>query len=153
MALTAMWVHGNAVVVETPGNVTNSNRFGFGTELELLPGRDCWFHCPMPTPVMVNDRRPGLQRVMILYKTQLQSGMSLRAVHLFDGQEKIFEKQFFDILTSGEHHTKMDGFNTIGLAAKPQIVFGLGISFRFENRATVPRSLFLAAFGADYIFS
>lgn len=38
MAFTAMWVHGNALVVESPENLSSNKRFGWGVELQIPPG-------------------------------------------------------------------------------------------------------------------
>ena len=77
--LFASWVSGHAVVPETMGgsafdwawdaysDVTGTRGRGGYTNFRIKGGTDNWFSYPIPTPVIVEDQRATLARVMFLF--------------------------------------------------------------------------------------
>lgn len=150
MSLTAMWVHGNAVIAESPENLAMNVHLGFGTDTQVLAGRDCWFHAPMPTPVILRGQRPKLVRVIILFRADV-GGARLQDVHLFDGSSRVVT---FDVIEGGDHLIQ-DETNTLTVSPPREISFGLGVSFRFEASTfgdNPPQPVFIGAVGADWEF-
>ena len=126
MALYASWVHGNVITVEAPENLDRVGHYGWGGDMAIKPGKDSWFHVPLPTPVIANDVRTKLNRVFLLFDSV--SG-SIRNVHVYDGSSKV--QEFNNLLLSGEHRLGLDAENTFTLSAPHTVVWGIGISFYF----------------------
>jgi hypothetical protein len=152
MALTATWVHGNALTVETPGNCAAILHKGWGTDLLINSGTETWFHIPISTPVLINDVRAQLVRVFILFETTPGDGF-IGNVHVYDGAFN--PQQFNDLNLAGEHRTGLDGANTFTLAQPHTVAFGIGISFRFVaavgfDSAVGPFLVRIATAGADF---
>jgi hypothetical protein len=89
--LFASWVPGYSTVAQNMGgpplnwngqNYTdvNGHREGFGVHFYLQGNQANWFHVPLPTPVIVEDQRATLGRVMILFG--FPQGASLQSVHV-----------------------------------------------------------------------
>jgi hypothetical protein len=152
MSLTAMWSHGNSVIVETPENLASDRRFGFGADMQIKVGKDCWIHASMPTPVILGGRRPKLVRVLILFTTGKPGGAGLKELHIFDGNNRI---HVHSQTAAGEHLTLSDA-NIFALPSL-QLSFALGISMRWQHSLFFPanapsQQIFIAALGADYEF-
>ena len=91
MAMTASWIHGNSVVVEDPPNdpqVFSMTHYGWGTVVRIRPNTSFWLHIPIPTPVIVNDKRLKLIRVFLLWRVASGKGL-LTGLDLWDGGRKI----------------------------------------------------------------
>jgi Family of unknown function (DUF6623) len=150
MALHASWNHGNAVRVETPENFKSIKPMGWGTDLELIPGRQSWLHIPVPTPVIVDDVRVRVRTLFLLFNSDLAF---LHDVHIFDGPSRI---QSFDLLGTvwGQHGSAIDTVNTFKLSTSHSVSWAMSISFRFEAAKVieVPRrpTLSVVAAGADF---
>lgn len=74
MATKTLWTHGNALVVEDPGEYSSIRHRGWGTELNFnSPGEDddayrvC--HIPLPTPATIDGVAPTLVKIFILFET------------------------------------------------------------------------------------
>ena len=80
MSLTAMWIHGSSVTIETPGSFSSISRIGFGTDTFLNVGQESWMHAAIPTPAVLLDRRPRLRRVIVLFSAE----GSMNELHIFD---------------------------------------------------------------------
>src|SRR3954470_2897065 len=88
MAQFASWIHGNAVVPEFMGDpplqVVPGETFGNtqqfsdvngarridGVHFLIAPGRNNWFHAPIPTPAIVIGKFATLVNVIVLYNLQ-----------------------------------------------------------------------------------
>jgi hypothetical protein len=150
MTMNASWVHGNALTVETPEHLARVGHFGWGADMAIQPGKDSWFHIPLPTPVIVNDVRTTLHRVFLLFDSV--SG-SIRNVHVYDGSAKV--QEFNGLFLEGEHRLALDGQNTFNLASPHTVAWGIGISFYFIadigfDSAIPPARLILGAAGGDF---
>jgi len=149
----ASWVHGNALTVESPENLTQVGHYGWGVDLLIKPGRASWFHIPLPTPVIVGDVRVQLQRVFVLFKSDPDAG-EIRNLHVYDGSAKPAE--FNDLHLSGEHRLGLDCSNWFELAEPHPVQWGIGITFFYQasigfESQKPPARLIVASAGADYI--
>ena len=82
----AMWLHGNGVQAE---NYPYSQRRMAGSG--LFGGADRtknWFHFPITTPVIVDDKRLKLTKVFVDYRLKFSL---IRKLHVFDGRTRIAE--------------------------------------------------------------
>jgi len=80
----ATWLHGNGA---QPENYPYSQRRMAGSG--LFGGADLttnWFHFPISTPVIIDDQRPLLTRVFVLYRMKF---CAVQAVQLWSGRERI----------------------------------------------------------------
>lgn len=150
MGFHASWVHGNALVVESPENLNRVGHFGWGADMEIRYGKSSWFHIALPTPVIVDDNRTTLHRIFLMFKSEFGS---IRNVHIYDGSAKV--QEFNDLLGTGEHRTSLDTFNTFNLATPHTVVFGIGVSFNYVadigfDTNIPPNRLIVASAGGDY---
>jgi hypothetical protein len=158
MSLTAMWIHGNSVMVETPESFSSISRFGFGTDMFIKPGHSSWIHAAIPTPTVLRGKRPRLLRVIILYSNDSKTSLPTPAetffmdLHLFDATKRIHTVSP-QLLTGGIHLTQ-DQINTFTLPIPGlRLSFALGISMQWRHGTggdTAPQRLFIAALGADF---
>jgi len=156
MALkAAMWVHGTAFHIEGPvEGVTLRGEGALVTGKSDLTTR---FHFPIPTPVVLDERRLQLVRVFVLYDTRPQTaspdalGPQLSSIRVFDGSRLV--RSFDNLGLTGPHDKALDGANTFTLAPAVEVFFGLSLSVSMffpgapsEEKRTI---LFTAA-GADF---
>jgi hypothetical protein len=126
---SAMWVQGNALTVENLSAVANTVHIGWGTVVYGNFGKSSWFHIPIPSPVIINNQRPFLTRVFLMFN--IGPGMGyISNVHLYDGAYNF--KQFNQLYLTGDHRTYLDGANTFILDVSQTIYLALGISFAFQ---------------------
>lgn len=161
----ASWVHGNAVVLESPDTILVVRR-GLGTEMQFTfePGitpQGTWCHIAIPTPVIINDVRMKVQTLFLLFKTGQHAGID--NVHVWDGPNRVAT---FDSVPgsgnstrrSGNHSRSIDAQNTITLPTPHEVAFGLSISFTFRPVALNTSlsivdpegTLLVTAAGADF---
>lgn len=152
MTLHATWVHGNAVAIENPENLASIGHFGWGTQVGVKPGKGCWFHVPLPTPVIVLEGRTKVQKLFVLFKSEPGQGL-VRNVHIWDGAVRV---QAFDNLAfSGEHWNGLDGQNTFNLTSPHTVAFGMGISVFYQAAIGIdspvpPATFIISTAGADF---
>lgn len=82
----AMWLHGNGA---QPENYPYSQRRMAGSG--LFGGADRtknWFHFPITTPVIVDDKRSKLTKVFVHYRLKYSL---IKKLHIFDGRTRIAE--------------------------------------------------------------
>jgi hypothetical protein len=117
--------------------------------METIPFKETWFHIPLPTPVIVGDRRTTLQRVFLLFRSD---GGRIENVHVYDGSSQI--QLFNDLDLQGEHRVALDRQNTFILAHPHTVAWGVGISFFFRGGGGFEGGpggrLILAAAGGDF---
>lgn len=152
--LFASWVPGYAAVAQTMGgpplnwegqNFTdvNGHREGFGVTFYLQGNNSNWFHIPLPTPVIVEDERASLARVMVLF--QLPEGAALNKVHVWDGPNRILQNDGLDI--TGDHHWGLDADNSFEVN-HDNIRWGVGISLQVS--CVVDSRVHFASAGGDF---
>ena len=153
--LFASWVHGNSVVAQEMGGPPlnwnghswsdlNGYRNGFGNNYYLQGNHQNWFHVALPTPVIVEDKRATLDRVMVLFL--FPEGVSLNSLHVWDGQDRILQLDGLNV--TGNHSTGLDADNTFDVRHEG-IQWGTSISMLVS--AVVDAGIFFAAAGGDFI--
>ncbi len=157
MALkAAMWVHGTIVEAEYPENLApvygdGIVRRGWGTHFWGKENTKNWFHIPFTNPVILDDMRPQLIKVFVLYKTE--GWAKITNIHVFDGPRRV--KEFNGLTLSGNHSGGIDASNSWNVNPPITIASGLGISVgvEFGPKDNVdipwPEILFTTA-GADF---
>lgn len=149
--MTAMWGHGTTLAVESPEALASIGHLGWGKELQITPGKASWFHAPIPTPVFLpNSARAKLFRVFLLFK--IQNHGDIRAVHIWDGPNKIWQSPNLSIKGS---HLAIDNSNTFNLPTPKVVSAGVCISFLFQAAIGFDSDignarLHVAAFGGDF---
>ena len=150
--IQASWIHGNAVTVEDPQNLSSVITRGWGVDLTFSPGKASWFHIPIPTPVIISDQRVKVQRLYLLFESQPGLG-DIRNIAIYDGLSNI--QGFDNVFLSGPHRTQIDSINTIILPNPHEVQWGMSISFQFIaatgfDTNTSPSWLTIASAGADF---
>jgi hypothetical protein len=116
----ASWVHGTAIQIEAMDKVEQVLRRGFNVRLFLKPGVDMWFHFPIPTPVILNDRRLRADSAMIDFKTD-GGQTQISKVHVYDGAARIATHEGLNL----SNHHPLERF---AVTDRPEIVRGIAIS-------------------------
>ncbi len=147
--LNALWVHGNSFEAEVPDTINSFQRFGWGTLFRGKPGRFAWFQISFPTPVIIDDVRPKLEKVFVFYQT---NGADIRNVHVYDGPRRI--KTFDGLSLEGDRSGGIVPANTWEISPPVELGFGLGISvgvqFHIGFDSPVPTEILFATAGADF---
>jgi hypothetical protein len=152
--LFASWVPGYATVAQNMGgpplnwegkNYTDVNgyREGFGVTFYLQSDRANWFHIPLPTPVIVEDRRASLSRVMVLF--DLPEGAAINSVHVWDGPNRILQSD--GLVITGHHAHGLDADNCFDVN-RGDILWGVGISLLIS--CARDSNVFIASAGGDF---
>ncbi len=146
MSLHASWIHGNAVKVETPGNLVRMGHFGWGGDMDFIDSTGTWLHIPLPTPVIVGDVRTKIGTVFLMFKSE---NCAIHQLHVYDGAGKVAE--FNQMLHTGDHLTGLNAQNTFHFVPHT-VLWGMGISFfvRASITRNVRRRLIVAAAGGDF---
>lgn len=138
---TASWVHGTAVVMESPGDlgsyVFEFVHFGWGTQIKVRPGHSGWYHIAIPTPVILDNRRMKLHRVFLQWR-QISGYPNcgyIEDAHLWDGQTRVARRSANDFKTSG--FATIPGHYTFELREPREWHFGLGLSFKLGAHGNV----------------
>ena len=152
--VTAMWVHGNAIVAEHPEHVLALDYRGWGPEIQLKRETRSWFHLAVPTPLILGNQRAQLARVFLCFNTAERDGR-ISEVHVYDGADRVqvFENLF---LVGDCRASLMSGSNTFPLPSPRLLYRGLGISFLYQAASCAqepcpPSYLSIAAAGADFL--
>jgi hypothetical protein len=116
----AMWTHGTSMVIEFPDNIARVWKAGFYMEVEGKPNTNNWLHFPIPTTVIVDDKRLRVGSVMLLCET-LSPNAVIRNVHIYDGPDKIAAHDSLSI--SGNA-----GLVRFDVPTHPPVNWGVGIS-------------------------
>jgi hypothetical protein len=152
--LTTVWVHGNVVQAETPEMLQTTSRAGWGTTFRGKSGKFVWFHLPLPTPTMLDNRHIEVEKIYLLFKV---NGASIRNIHLYDGPRQV--KAFDNLIANA--NVDLTGSivpgNTWAFAPAIPVNFGLGISVGVQfsvlfdgGSSSVPFDVLFTAAGADY---
>ncbi len=152
--VTAMWVHGNAIIAEHPEHILALDYRGWGPEFQLKHGTRSWFHLAVPTPLILANQRAQLVRIFLCFNTPERDG-HISEIHVYDGADcvQVFENLF---LVGDCRNSLMNGLNTFPLP-NPRVLYrGLGLSFLYQAavcaREPCPASyLSIAAAGADFL--
>jgi hypothetical protein len=128
------------------------NHLGWGTVVGMFPGSAQWFHIPIPTPVIVDDRRLEMVRFFLFW--QIEGNGELAKVDLYDAGVRLFPgfkpKAVYLPYGPGQH-LHIDAYSTFELMQPPAGKFGFGISFLVK--CTGPTKLTVTAAGADFQYT
>jgi hypothetical protein len=103
-----------------------------------------WFHFPLPTPVIVADRRSRLLRVFCLWEAR--PGAAPCCVHVWDGPNR---KAAFAITPNSTGSPNLvEGVTQFNLPTPPEVQFGVNISLGAFFSADADLTFFSA--GADF---
>jgi hypothetical protein len=141
----APWVHGTDINIEFPERLDGIRRAGFYTYLYGKENTSNWFHFAVPTPVIVDGKRLRIARAMLRCRTRSTKAI-IRHVHIYDGYSRIASHN--DINLTGNQW-----FAKFGVAHKPRVYWGLGISIgvRFESGSANERRMDFASAGFDLV--
>jgi hypothetical protein len=144
MSESIFWVHGTSLVTETYEHVFEDGRYGWGADVSVLPGKDSWFHLPIPIAVPAESAGVDIREVYVRFHAEAGS---LRSVHIYDGSTKVHE--FNDLHREGEFRTDITSQNTFSLPRPHTLRSGLGISLWFIASSgfdtEIPPSRFIVA--------
>lgn len=153
MGLTAMWTHGHGAFAETANVQIGSIGWGALIRAPQASFDTEWIHYNIPTPVIMNDARPRILRVMILFDTfngsTVNSGF-ITNVHAWDRNNRILE---IDRLELTGNHLNLDAFNTFNFPQGVTPLFGVGVSIGYHFDPEHREGTFLVtSVGADFQF-
>lgn len=141
----ASWVHGSDLNIEFPERLHTIRRAGFYTYLYGNENTDNWFHFAVPTPVIVDGNRLRIARAMIRCRT-FSTKAIIRHVHIYDGYSRIATHNNINL-------TGNQWFAKFGVAHKPRVYWGLGISIgvHFDSGSLNERRMDFVSAGFDLI--
>lgn len=150
MSKHAMWVPGYSALAED-GDLTTIRR-GWGIEYRFpdQTGRRSWFHLPIPTPVIVQDRRTNLTAAWVLFATVTRT--EIREIRVFDGPHEVHRDP---LPRHGDHSKDYDNMNRINVR-RSGIRFGVGLSVMVTILPTPtgapvqPPAIYFSTAGADF---
>jgi hypothetical protein len=151
----ASWVQGTAVEPEYPHLLTEFHRYGWGSEFLGQPSSTNWFHIPIPTPVIINDVRPNLAKVFVLFEGKSRRGnfgvkspgATITALHVYDGARRV---RYFNGSSLWDDHLEgPDEKNTWLISPSQPIYYGLNLAVQVQF-SDPPRPIKFAAAGADF---
>ena len=139
----ATWIHGNAAVIELPGNVESQRHYGFYNRVVGKAGSTNWIHFSLPTPVIEDGSRLILDRFML--RAVMGESATLRDVHIRDGERVV-------ALHNGVNATGTQSFARFGVASMPSVLWGVSVSlgFTFGKGSAADRRVDLISAGFDY---
>lgn len=126
MPLThAMWTHGHSMTIEYPDRVSMLERRGYYIRVRGNQFSWNWFHFAIPTPVIVDNSRLRVGSILLRFRTG--GGTSLKAVHVWDGENRILMDDTVDPSTSEDFQILR-----FSVPGNPEVYWGLGISLKVE---------------------
>jgi Matrixin/Putative peptidoglycan binding domain len=139
----ASWIHGTSIEVEWPNQLESITRAGFYTYLVGKPGTTNWFHFAVPTPVILDSVRLKIICAILRFRT-MSANAVVRDVHIYDGFSKIAAHDGINL--SGDQW-----FVKFGVAHKPEVFWGLGISIgvQFVGGTSAQRRMDFVSAGFD----
>ena len=151
----AAWTPGYSFVAQAMGrpplnwngqNYTDVNglREGFGVTFHLQGGHSDWFHCPIATPVLVEDQRANLDKVFVLYN--LPQGAAINSVHVWDGPNRVLQRDGLDLTGDHSRGIDADNFFPVNEAA---VLWGIGISVLVSTISDA--DIHFTTAGADFL--
>ena len=141
----APWIHGTSIQVEYPERLESIRRAGFYSYITGKANTSNWFHFAIPTPVIVDKKRLRIVCAILRFRT-LSNNAIVKHVHIYDGYTKIASHNNVN-LTGGQW------FKKFGVAHKPHVYWGLGISLgiKFKSGSASQRRIDLVSAGVDLI--
>ncbi|MCS6805667.1 MAG: hypothetical protein RMM98_14415 [Acidobacteriota bacterium] len=116
----ASWIHGHTAHIEFPDRVRRITYLGFHVDIEPRAGSLNWVHFGIPTPVIVNNQRLRILRVILNFSTASVDAF-VSNVHVWDAATRI---AIFDGLgLSGNRPNQV-----FAIPGTPSVFNGIGIS-------------------------
>ena len=142
---SAPWIHGTSIQVEYPDRLERITRAGFYTYLYGKANTTNWFHFALPTPVIQNKKRLKVVCAILRFRTFSNKAI-VNHVHIYDGYTKIASHNNLNL-------TGDNWFKKFGVAHKPHVYWGLGISIGVSFKAGTlgQRRMDFVAAGCDLI--
>jgi hypothetical protein len=131
------------------GGATTTGPFDPGNPFQYSQ-KGYWFHCAVPTPVVVSDRRSRLLRVFVLWEAG--DGVAPVAVHVYDGLRRVAALPVAagarGLIGRGGLGDLQDGVTRFNLGAPHEVLWSVGISVgvSFDREGEIT---FVSA-GADF---
>jgi|GEM_PF-2596166 len=132
----------------------------FDREGRHNPGSgDLWCHVAVPTPVVIAGNRVQADTVMVNWESSKRSSLFVAAVHVWDGNKRIFVdgKPFLGDSAGGITARSKDpnvipNLNLLyrGNLRRRLIYFGVSVSLRIRARETVDEYLEIRSVGIDF---
>lgn len=147
----SFWTHGTALTVESSENIIGNRYYGWGADMDIIPGKSSWFHIPLSSPQKLNNDSVRLLRTYLFFNA---FNCSIRNVHIYDGSAIV--QEYNELFLEDEHRLAKDSWNTFNLTKEHTINTGIGISFfcvaaiGFDSQIPQPR-LIIGTAGADYV--
>ncbi|MCA5892921.1 hypothetical protein LEP48_06075 [Isoptericola sp. NEAU-Y5] len=144
MLTHAMWVHGHQVRIENPERMAQVWRAGFFSRLVGRPGTTNWLHLPVPTPVIVDDKRQMVHSALVRLRCGSRRA-TVTNVHVFDGARRIAAHDGLSLSPSAF------GMERFDVPEHPDVVEGLGITLgvRFAGHSDAENTIEIASAGCD----
>ena len=155
----AMWVHGTITEVANPNINLIERRAGRGASFtRLWPAGSPTtpvphaFYIPITTPVVLDDHRPQLGKILVLFRA---GNCSIKGVEVWDGRRNILTIDGLNLF--GDHGANIDPSNNWVIEPAEPIRFGLGIIVNVLFEANVspiplaPSTIEFFAAGADFL--
>lgn len=162
MGTTTVWTHGNALVVEDPGEYDAIRHRGWGTELTYrAPGEDdsarvC--HLPLSAPTPVDGFVPELAEVVVLFDAG--AAVVVQDVHLWDGGELFHRVHYVTTANpaagawTGIGDQRTAGPYNVVAPPRPQVLSaGLGLSLLVGLWPEDALTMTVTSVGAIYLSS
>jgi hypothetical protein len=137
-----MWIHGHSLRVEDPERMDSVVRKGYYIRLDGQANSSNWFHLAVPTAVIVDDNRLRVDSAMLRFRT---SGATVTRVHVYDGEHRIAAHDGL-ALDPGDW-----AFERFDVSGAPEILWGLGISFKGEFGPDARRRIEVSSAGGDFL--
>lgn len=138
----AMWVHGHSMQIEYLDRIDSVQRAGGYIRVEGKSNSSNWFHLAIPTAVIVDGNRLRIGSVMLRFRT---SGATVTKVHVYDGGNKIASQDGLSLNPSDWAFERFD------VPSEPEILWGLGISFKGEFGSGSRRRIEVSSAGGDFL--
>nr|WP_125778207.1 DUF6623 family protein [Antribacter gilvus] len=119
-------------------------RAGFFARLVGRPSTTNWLHLPVPTPVIVDDKRQMVHSALVRLRTGSPRA-KITNVHVFDGTRRIAA---YDGLSLSPSAFGMERFDVPG---RPDVWEGLGVTLgvRFDGTTNAENTIEIASAGVD----
>ncbi len=149
----SMWVTGNTGVPQQPLNFTKVVR-NAGTSTYLMePDSSEWFQFSVPTPTIIADHVPGLDRVWVVFR--LGGDLRIDRVDFWDGPEVL---AYSEVNFTGDRGSQLDDSmspegvpigNLVNYEGVHAFTFALNVSVRVQSGRNGGDASFVAV-GADF---
>jgi hypothetical protein len=144
MGRYAMWLGGGAAIRgagvmtlahHADGRAEYANPFGAGIVLVHFT-----------TPVIINDARARLEKVIVQYETPGEN--KITRIDVRDGPRTVAQRTG---MPTGDYSGGLVPENVIEIPERPEILYGVYLQIDWEAAGGYPSSMLFRGFGADFI--